>query len=322
METKMKEINLMDVGGFRIGQVEDTKGITGLTVMLFDEASPVGLDIRGGGPASRETPLLNPVADCKGLHGIVLSGGSAFGLDAAGGVMEYLEERGIGLDVGITKVPLVCQSCVFDLPLGDYKARPDKKMAYAACEAASYLPVLEGNHGAGMGCTVGKYRGPQSCMKGGIGTYAMENGEIKVGAIVAVNAVGDVYDVDTNQVIAGALKDDGTLVNDEMDYFEVARQLQEQSRTNTTIGIVVTNAKLDKTALNKVASMAHNGYGRAIRPVHTMMDGDSIYAASTGEVFADVNLIGPMAAYVMAKAIGNAVRHAEGILGVKAAGDL
>ena len=297
----MHEIDIMDIGGFKIGQAEDTKGLTGCTVFLFDKQSPAGVDIRGGGPASRETPLLNPVADAKGIHALVLSGGSAFGLDAAGGVMKYLEERDIGFDVGVTKVPLVVQSCIFDLVIGDKNARPDGKMAYKACENASYDTFLQGNYGAGMGATVGKYMGRERSMKSGIGAYAVQLGELKVGAVVTLNALGDIYDID-----------------DETAYFEAAAKIQNMFTGNTTIGTIITNAKLDKTALNKVASMAHNGYGRAIRPVHTMADGDSIYAVSVGSVPADINLVGPMSAYVMAKAIANAARSAKSVDGYKA----
>ncbi len=320
----MKEIDFMEVGGFKVGQAEDTEGITGITVMLMDKQSPAGLDIRGGGPASRETPLLNPVADCKGLHAVILGGGSAFGLDAAGGVMEYLEDRGVGLDVGVTRVPLVCQSDIFDLGIGDPKSRPNKEMAKKACENASCSPVQNGNHGAGMGATVGKYRGPESCMKGGIGTYAVELEGLKVGAMVVVNACGDIYDIETNQVIAGCLNPDGTLVNDERAFFEDAAKmmLAVKERTNTTIGIIATNAGFGKSELNKIASMTHNGYARAIRPVHTMMDGDSIYAVSTGEFEADINLVGSLAAYVMGKAIGRGCQAAESVAGVKAVRDL
>lgn len=318
----MREINLMEVGGFKIGQQEDDKNMTGCTVMIFDKGCPAGVDVRGGGPASRETPLLNPVADCSALNAILLSGGSAFALDAAGGVMKYLEERDIGFDVGVTKVPLVCQSSLFDLKFGNHEVRPDADMAYKACENASYEPIKEGNYGAGCGCTVGKYHGPQAMMKGGIGTYAMEIDGIKVGAIVAVNALGDIYDIDTNEEIAGALGEDGKLLRDELQFFEDVVSAKKLYNNNTTIGIVVTNAKLDKTSLNKVASMAHNGYGRAIRPVHTMADGDSIYAVSTGDKDADVNFVGPLAAIVMGRAIGRAVRAAESALGVKSARDL
>lgn len=314
----MKEINIMDVGGFSVGQVQDEEGMSGCTVILFDDLAPVGVDVRGGGPASRETPLLNPVADAKGIHGILLSGGSAFGLDAAGGVMKYLEERDIGFDVGITKVPLICQSSLFDLAVGSKDARPDQKMGYAACEAATKAPMQEGNVGAGCGCTVGKYHGA-GCMKSGIGTYALQLGEIRVGAIVAVNALGDVYDIDTGKKLAGALDENGNLLPSEMEYFEDALKMQNFFNGNTTLGVILTNAKMDKTMLNKVASMAHNGYGRAIRPVHTMADGDSIYAASTGSEPADVNLVGPLAAYVMGRAIGRAVLAAKPCGGLKAA---
>lgn len=314
----MKEINIMEVGGFRVGQAQDAEGMTGCTVLLFDRQSPAGVDVRGGGPASRETPLLAPVADAAGLHAILLSGGSAFGLDAAGGVMRYLEERGIGLDVGVTKVPLVCQSSLFDLAVGSKDARPDFDMAYAACENAD-VRMQEGNVGAGMGCTVGKYRGPFCCMKSGIGSYAVQLGELKLGAIVAVNALGDIYDIETNQKLAGALSEDGRLSDSELDFFEDAQKILSFAGQNTTLGVIVTNAGMDKTTLNKLASMAHNGYGRAIRPVHTMMDGDSIYAVSTGEVSSDVNLAGPLSAYVMGKAIARAVLAAEPCCGLPSA---
>ena len=318
----MKEINLMDIGGFKVGQAEDYAGGTGCTVMIFDKGVPAGVDVRGGGPASRETPLLNPVADCTSLNAIVLGGGSAYGLDAAGGVMQYLEEQGIGFDVGVGLVPLVCQSDIFDLAVGDYKARPDKAMGYKACQQASYEPIQEGNHGAGTGATVGKYMGPQGAMKSGIGTYAMEVEGVQVGAMVVVNALGDIYDIETGREIAGALDETGRLINDENAYFEAMAKMQNLFKGNTTIGIIVTNAGLDKAALNKVASMAHNGYGRAIRPVHTMADGDSIYAASVGQVAADVNMVGPMAAFAMGKAIGRAAEAAEAAYGCKAARDL
>lgn len=318
----MNEINIMDIGGFKIGHEEDKKGMTGCTVILFDEQAPAGCEIRGGGPASRETPLLNPVADAAGVHAILLSGGSAFGLDAAGGVMKYLEERNIGFDVGVTKVPLVCQSSLFDLRIGDPYCRPDQKMGYMACEKASYKPMQEGNYGAGCGCTVGKYRGAEFAMKSGIGSYAVSLGELKVGAVVAVNALGDIYNIETGEEIAGTLDAEGNLLRDETLYFEDALKISNMFKGNTTIGAVITNAKMQKTALNKVAQMAHNGYGRAIRPVHTMADGDSIYAASVGEILADVNVVGPLSAYVMGKAIERAVLAADSAGGFIAAKDL
>lgn len=319
----MKEINIMEIGGFRVGQAQDYEGMTGCTVLLFDRQAPAGVDVRGGGPASRETPLLNPAADAAGVHAILLSGGSAYGLDAAGGVMKYLEERGIGLDVGVARVPLVCQSSLFDLGIGSKDARPDRNMAYDACECADTV-MKEGNVGAGTGCTVGKYRGPLRCMKSGIGAYAVQLGDLKVGAIVAVNALGDVYDIDTNQKLAGALDEAGRLSGSELDFFEEAWNMQVHALAgaNTTLGVIVTNAGLSKAHLNKVASMAHNGYARAIRPVHTMMDGDSIYAVSTGSQAADVNLVGPLSAWVMGRAIGRAVLTAEPCCGLQSAGSL
>ena len=236
--------------------------------------------------------------------------------------MKYLEERNIGFDVGVTKVPLVVQSCIFDLVIGDKDARPDGKMGYEACENATYDNFKQGNYGAGMGATVGKYMGRECSMKSGIGSYAVQIGELKVGAVVAVNALGDIYDIDTDRKIAGALDTDGKLFDDETAYFKAAASIQNMFTGNTTIGTIITNAGLEKTALNKVASMAHNGYGRAIRPVHTMADGDSIYAVSVGDVAADINLVGPLSAYVMAKAIASAARSARSIDGYKAVCDL
>lgn len=317
----MRGINIMEIGGFRVGHAQDYEGMTGCTVLLFDRQAPAGVDVRGGGPASRETPLLNPVADAKGLHALLLSGGSAFGLDAAGGVMKYLEERDIGFDVGVTKVPLVCQSSLFDLEIGSKDVRPDQRMGYAACENASYERMQEGNVGAGTGCTVGKYRGAAFCMKSGIGSYAVELEDLKVGAVVAVNALGDIYDIETGKALAGTLDENGELLGSEQAFFETMLNMQKLFSGNTTLGAVVTNAALDKAALNKVASMAHNGYARAIRPVHTMADGDAIYALSTGNAAGDVNLVGALSAYVMGKAIGRAVQAAEPCCGLKAARD-
>lgn len=318
----MKEINIMEVGGFKVGHAQDMEAATGCTVMLFDRVSPAGVDVRGGGPASRETPLLNPVADAKGLHALVLSGGSAFGLDAAGGVMKYLEERDIGFDVGVTKVPLVCQSSLFDLVIGRCDVRPDQAMAYAACEAASYEKMEEGNVGAGTGCTVGKYRGADFCMKSGIGSFAVQVGDLKVGAIVAVNALGDVYDLETGKEIAGLRTPEGGLRSTEEEMWGDVSNMHDLFTGNTTIGTILTNASMDKTILNKVASMAHNGYARTIRPVHTTADGDSIYAVSVGDVPGDVNIVGTLAAYVMGKAVNQAVRSAKGMCGFPAAEDL
>jgi len=318
----MREIGIMEVGGFKIGHAQNTAAATGCTVLLCDRMSPAGLDVRGGGPASRESQILNPVAAAEGINAVLLSGGSAFGLDAAGGVQKYLEERNIGFDVGVTKVPLVSQSCLFDLGLGSKDIRPDGAMAYAACENASYDAPLEGNVGAGTGCSIGKYRGMERAMKSGLGTYAVQAGMLKVGALVAVNALGDVYGPD-GTVLAGLLNPQRSGLSSTLD--ELFRDVNLAGNLftgNTTLGIVVTNAKLDKTQLTKVAGMTHNGYARAIRPVHTTADGDSIYALSTGGLPGDVNAVGALAAYVMERAIVRAVKAAGPAYGLPAYGAL
>lgn len=317
------EIPITEIEGFRMGHAQNDEVATGCTVLLFDKCAPAGVDIRGGGPASRETPLLNPLADASGIHAILLSGGSAFGLDAAGGVMRYLEERDIGFDVGVTKVPLVCQSCVFDLAIGKSDVRPDAVMAYEACEHAVREPQREGCVGAGTGCTVGKYRGREYAMKSGIGTYAVAVGDVKVGAVVAVNALGDIFDLDTGRQIAGLLneKKDG-LRSTEMEMCRDVSGIHDLFTGNTTIGVILTNGAFAKSQMNKIASMAHNGYARAIRPVHTTADGDSIYAVSLGDEKADLNVVGTLAAYVMGKAIDRAVLAAEEMDGYPCAAKL
>lgn len=314
----MKEIGIMEVGGFRVGHAQDNEAATGCTVILCDKMSPAGLDVRGGGPASRESQILSPVAAAEGINAVLLSGGSAFGLDAAGGVQRYLEQRNIGFDVGITKVPLVSQSCLFDLTVGSSTVRPTADMAYAACENASYDPPAEGNVGAGVGCSVGKYRGMDRAMKSGFGTCAFEAGGLKVGALVAVNALGDVCGPD-GKPLAGLLNTEKSGLSNTLEEMLADVTLAENLFTgNTTLGVVVTNARLNKTQLTKIAGMTHNGYARAIRPVHTSADGDSIYALSVGQFTGDVNVVGCMAAMAMEQAIQRAVcaaRSAYGLIG-------
>lgn len=317
----MQEIGIMEVGGFRVGHAQDSEAATGCTVLLCDRMSPAGLDVRGGGPASRESQILSPVAQADSINGVLLSGGSAFGLDAAGGVQKYLEERDIGFDVGVTKVPLVSQSCLFDLGVGRMDVRPDGAMAYRACENAGYNPPAEGNVGVGTGCSVGKYRGMSRAMKSGFGTYALQAGPLKVGALVAVNALGDIYD--NGVQIAGLLNADHTALSNTLEeLFQDVTIADNLFAGNTTLGIVVTNAKLNKTQLTKVAGMTHNGFARAIRPVHTMADGDSIYALSTGDLPGDINVVGAMAALAMERAIVRAVRAAQSAYGLPGCGAL
>lgn len=319
----MEEIGILEVGGFQIGQAQDMEAATGITILLCDTCAPTGVDIRGGGPASRETPLLDPRAASTGIHALVLSGGSAFALDAAGGVMRYLEERDIGFDVGVTRVPLVCQSCVFDLAIGRKDVRPDAAMAYQACLNARRDTVEEGCVGAGTGCTVGKCGGADFAMKSGLGTYAVRNGDLCVGAIVAVNAMGDIYDIDTGKQLAGLRGEDGTgLRSSEEFIYAMETQKAAGYAANTTIGAIVTNAAFDKSKMGKIAAMAHNGFARTIRPVHTSNDGDSIYALSLGTVEANIDVVGTLASYVMGKAVGRAVRAAHGMCGFPAMSDL
>ncbi len=322
----MKEISILDIENVRIGSAENLEAGTGCTVIVCEQGAPAGLDVRGGGPASRETELLKPLAHADRIHAVLLSGGSAFGLDAAGGVMQYLEEHGIGLPVGNMRVPLVCQSCIFDLGVGDGKVRPDKAMGYTACANAfdGNGNYADGNVGAGAGATVGKALGADYAMKTGMGSYAIQIGPLKVGAIVVVNAIGDIYDWKTAKQVAGLLSEDSRSLRstEQLLYgmYEAAFASSGMAE-NTTIGIILTNGKFDKSQLCKIAGMTHNGYARAIRPVHTSMDGDSIYAMSLGEVPADKDIVGTLAAQVMAEAILRAT-NVDGAYGLKSAKDL
>lgn len=320
----MREIPIQDFETLKIGQAEDIRAGTGCTVLLLGkDGAPAGLDVRGGGPASRESELLKPMAAAGVIHAILLSGGSAFGLDAAGGVMRYLEERGIGFDVGVTKVPLVCESCLFDLTVADSRTRPDAEMAYAACCNAETGNYHDGNFGAGTGATVGKVLGMEHCMKSGIGSYAVEVGALKVGALVAVNALGDIYDWKNGRKAAGVRAADGkSFLDGETLLLQKTEVVENKFAGNTTLGVIVTNARFDKTRLCKIAGMAQDGYARAIRPVHTTADGDSIYAVSLGGVEADQDVVGALGARVMAEAILRAVQAAQGAYGFPAAADL
>ena len=319
-----KEISINDIKGIHIGQAEDNKAGTGLTVLISETGMPAGLDVRGGGPASRDSQLLNPITAAQFVHAIVLAGGSAFGLGAANGVMAYLEEHDIGFDVGVTKVPLVVQSDLFDLTVGDVKTRPDPDMGYKAAKLAMENPnYQDGNYGAGCGATVGKITGMDNCMKTGIGSYAIQVGELQIGAVVAVNALGDIYDWKTGKKIAGLLAPDHKGFVDTVSVMEQSIAVHENKFVdNTTIGVVITNATFNKPQLIKIAGMTHNGYARSIKPVHTSADGDSIYAVSVGDVSADQDLVGTLAAEVMSEAIIRAVQNAETAFGFTAAKDL
>ena len=318
-----KEIKVTEVGDIMIGQTENTEAGTGLTVFISKDGMPAGLDVRGGGPASRESELLDPLAAAQKINAIVLSGGSAFGLGAGDGVMEYLEKKKIGYDTGYAIVPLVVQSDLYDLSVGDSKVRPDAKMGYEAAKNAFENPnYKDGNYGAGCGATVGKIAGMDTCMKSGIGSYAIQIGELKIGAVVAVNALGDIYDWKTGKKIAGLLAEDKQGFRDTLEYMAKDISSKDKFTGNTTIGVIITNASFEKSQLCKIAGMAHDGYARSIRPVHTTADGDSIYAVSAGSVAADQDLVGSFAALVMSEAINRAVMSAETAYGFVSASDL
>jgi L-aminopeptidase/D-esterase-like protein len=323
---------ITDVPGIRVGHAQDETALTGCTVILCEKGAVGGVDQRGGAPGTRETDALHPMHLVQQVHAVVLAGGSAFGLDSAGGVVRYLEERGVGFDVGVARVPIVPAAILFDLGLGRANVRPDAAMGYQACLNASRRPPAEGNAGAGMGATVGKILGMGQAMKAGIGGASLELGSgVLVGAIVAVNAFGDVIDPQTGQIVAGAR----SLGSDEAPYgapgyFADTLQVMKiiaggppvrfGQRSNTVIGVVATNARLNKEQANKVAQMAQDGLARTVRPAHTMLDGDTIFALSTGKRPMDVNLVGAFAAEVIAQAILRAVRAARPVGSLPVAG--
>ena len=304
----IKEISITSIEGLRIGSAQNDEAKTGVTVLLFDWGARVGADISGGGPASRETPLTLPLTADNPVNAIVLSGGSAFGLAASDGVMRYLEEHGVGYDTGFAKVPLVCQSCIYDLGVGRSDIRPDSQMGYAACVDAEKNSPRSGRTGAGTGASVGKLYGMERAMTSGMGFYAASAGKLYMAAVVVVNALGDIFDPATGKKLAGLLKEDRREFADTCEELYKISQKRDFFTGNTTIGVIITNGKFDKAQMSKIASMARNAYGRCINPVGTMADGDPIYAASTGDVEADINVAGTFAAEVMQRAILDAVR--------------
>jgi L-aminopeptidase/D-esterase-like protein len=314
---------ITDVPGVKVGHQENAAALTGCTAILFEAGAVGGVDVRGSAPGTRETDLLNPINLVEKVHGILLSGGSAFGLDAASGVMQYLEEKGIGLDVGVARVPIVPAAVLFDLAVGDSKVRPDKSMGYDAASLAVSGPFKTGNAGAGCGATVGKLNGPDYCMKGGLGSASihLENGVV-IGAIVAVNAVGDIRDPSNGKIIAGPYDRENKQIFDSIMLVQKNYHAAIPAGTNTTIGVVALNADLTKSEANKVAQMAQDGYARTIYPSHTMHDGDTIFAAATGGIKIPVDVAGVLAAKVMEMAVLDAVRSAESTSGIPAHKDI
>ena len=317
--------SITDVAGIKVGHFTDARRPTGCTVII-PESGVAAVDVRGAAPGTRETDILNPINTAQGVHAVVLSGGSAFGLDVATGVVRYLEENGIGFQIGAARVPLVPAAILFDLEVGDWKIRPDAEAGYKACKAATAAAPAEGNVGAGAGATVGKLFGMQRAMKTGLGTASIKLGnDLTVGAIVAVNAVGDVYDPRTGKLLAGLRTRDGKALLGTMPAILRGDPLPPLlGGTATTIGLVATDAVLTKTEATKVAQMAHDGFARTINPVHTAWDGDTIFALATGKSTrpANVTLIGALAAEAMARAVVRAVRAARGIAGLPSAADI
>ena len=317
---------ITDVGNVRVGHFTHSERPTGCTVVLFDSPTVAAVDVRGSAPGTRETDLLNPINTVQQVHAILLTGGSAFGLDAAGGVMRYLEEHGMGFHVGPAIVPIVPAAVLFDLSVGNPKIRPNAESGYKACEAALSSGIPEGCVGAGAGATVGKLFGMRSAMKSGIGSASIriDGTDLVVGALVAVNAMGDVFDHDTGKILAGARAQDGKSFLNSISQLKKGALVSATPGAHSTIGVIATNAALTKTEATKIAQMAHDGLARSINPIHTIMDGDTLFAAAIGtaKTKADLTTIGAVGAEAMADAVRNAVLAATSLPGYPAYRDL
>ena len=323
----MDSFGITSVPGIQVGHYTDRRNATGCTVIICEDGAVGGVDVRGSAPGTRETDLLSPTASVDQVHAILLSGGSAFGLAAATGVVDYLEERGVGIEFGGARIPIVPAAILFDLGLVTHLVRPGADEGRAACEAASTDRVAEGSVGAGTGATVGKLLGRERAVKGGIGTASIDlGGGLTVGAIVAVNAIGGVVDSETSEIVAGPLSDDDVTMLDSMAL--IVEPAFEDTRVrageNTTIGVVATNAELTKSQANKLASVAHDGIAMSVRPAHLMGDGDTMFALATGkhESQANMNRLCAASAMCVSRAIVRAIRAATGIGGVKAVSKL
>jgi len=314
---------ITDVTGIKVGHYTDTKAITGCTVILCENGAVGGVDVRGSAPGTRETDLLRPMNLVERIHAVLLSGGSAYGLDAAGGVMRYLEERGYGHDTSVAKVPIVPAAVIFDLNIGDPTVRPGLEAGYKACLAATDKAVPEGSVGAGTGATVGKILGIERAVKSGLGTASQEiAGGIKVAALVVVNAVGNVFDCGNCVTIAGPRNEQNKGFLSTLDLLKQMGDWQPWAPTNTTLGVVATNAALSKEQVNKLAQMAQDGFARAINPSHMMHDGDTVFALSLGNKACDISILGSVAADVVSKAIARAVQEAKTLGGIPSIRDL
>ena len=304
------------VAGIEVGHFTDTRRPTGCTVVMAREGAVAGVDVRGAAPGTRETDLLHPSNLVDKVHSIMLAGGSAWGLEAATGAVRWLEERGVGLDVAVGRLPIVPAAVLFDLLVGDMRIRPDAAAGYAACAAASSADPAEGNVGAGAGAVVGKVFGIQHAMKGGVGTASVTVDGVTVGALIACNALGDVIDPDTAQVMAGARTDDGRALRDTRRALLRGQPPQPLlAGTNTTIGVVATDAILTKVQAHRLAIAAHDGLARSINPVHTMSDGDTLFSLGTGRAGKSLGMmvLATMAAEATARATVRAVQAARSV---------
>jgi len=318
--------SFLDIPGLQVGHYTDSRRPTGCTVVLCEQGACAAISVRGYATGTRETQLLDPLHTVDQVHAVLLTGGSTFGLDACTGVMRYLEERNVGFPVGTIRIPIVPAAVLFDLFLGDNRIRPDFQAGYQACLAASSESLAEGNVGAGTGALVGKLLGMDGAMKGGVGHYSLQSGNLIVGAVVAVNALGDIFDPHTGNWLAGARKPgQHEPAGAWQELLSRPLEIQPGFGQNTTIGCIATNALLDKRALTQIAHMSHNGLARAIRPVHTTVDGDTIFALSTGRMPVPgwaITAIGSMAAEALAQAVVRAILAAQSIPGYPAAGDM
>lgn len=321
---KLERININQITDFKIGNAQDFEGGTGCTVIISEEGAVCGVDVRGGGPATRETDRLSPLCKLDYSNATVFSGGSAYGLDASGGVMQYLEEKGIGYETAASLVPLVSGASIYDLNVADSKSRPDKVMGYEACKDAFDIEtsVKSGNFGAGTGATVGKFGGPTRRMKSGLGTYAFKYDKFEIGAVVVVNALGDIYKMEDGILLAGVLSEDGQkVVGAEDILLDKIYTDNDFFNKNTTLGCIITNASMTNSQATKVSSMAQNGLARVIWPVHSFADGDCVFTMSSGKIDVDIDVVGSIASEVMAFAINDAVKNATSAYGIKAVSD-
>ena len=316
---------ITDVEGIRVGHADNREAMTGCTVILCEEGAVGGVEIRGSATGTRQIDSLYPIHVVQQVHAILLTGGSSFGLDAAGGVVRYLEEKGKGFDVGVTHVPVVPTAVIFDLPLGDYRVRPDADMAYQACLSASSEAVEEGSVGVGTGATVGKLFELDRACKGGVGTASLATGGVVVGALVVVNALGDVVDEKTGEILVGLRNEDGSGFACTAELLRKGiwkKGFGRSSLGNTTIGVVATNVTLNREDTIKVAQMAHNGLAQVISPINTTFDGDIVFALSLGQRGGEVNNVGALAEAAIVEAVKRAVMKADGFGMIPAYRDL